>query len=196
MTTISDIFNSRIVSLNDRTVTFTYRKPGSSRPRITNLDVTEFIRRFLQHVLPAGFMKVRHFGFMNSSCSVSSHTIGLMISQQHHIDCIRREIGRRHSDCAGDTQSLLLARQLFKPGHVLASLSLSAFDRYDNVRCPQFDLDACVNFSQSVRQETSKSVRRADNSAFGNKGGLNSSNEFLELSPIWTSFSRGQMLSL
>ena len=38
--------------LKDRTVTFTYRKPGSSRPRTTALDVIEFIRRFLQHVLP------------------------------------------------------------------------------------------------------------------------------------------------
>src|SRR5439155_16519264 len=56
------ISNSRIVSLTDRTVTFTYRKPGSARPRTTSLDAIEFIRRFLQHVLPDGFSKVRHFG--------------------------------------------------------------------------------------------------------------------------------------
>ena len=79
------ISNRRIVSLNDRIVTFSYRKPGSARPRTTQLDAIEFIRSFLQHVLPAGFMKVRHFGFMNSSCSVTSDTIRLMISQQHHI---------------------------------------------------------------------------------------------------------------
>jgi hypothetical protein len=59
------ISNRRIVSLKDRTVTFSYRQPGRSRPRITQLDAIEFIRRFLQHVLPDGFMKVRHFGFMN-----------------------------------------------------------------------------------------------------------------------------------
>ena len=61
------ISNRRIVSLTDRTVTFTYRKPGSARPRTTHLDAIEFIRRFLQHVLPDGFMKVRHFGFMNTT---------------------------------------------------------------------------------------------------------------------------------
>ena len=31
----------------------------------------EFIRRFLQHVLPTGFMKVRYYGFMNPNCGVS-----------------------------------------------------------------------------------------------------------------------------
>lgn len=79
------ISNSRIVSLKDRTVTFTYRKPGSSRQPTTRLDAIEFIRRFLQHVLPAGFMKVRHFGFMNASCHVHTDTIGPMVATQHHI---------------------------------------------------------------------------------------------------------------
>ena len=49
------ISNRRIVALKDRTVTFTYRKAGSARPRTAPLDVMEFIRRFLQHVLPDGF---------------------------------------------------------------------------------------------------------------------------------------------
>ena len=31
----------------------------------------EFIRRFLQHVLPTGFMKIRYYGFMNPNCDVS-----------------------------------------------------------------------------------------------------------------------------
>ena len=75
------ISNRRLVSLNDRTVTFTYRKPGSARPRTTALDAVEFIRRFLQHVLPHGFMKVRHFGFLHASCAVPTHTLCRMILQ-------------------------------------------------------------------------------------------------------------------
>jgi len=74
------IANRRIVGLKDRIVTFTYRKPGSSRPRTTRLDVLEFMRRFLQHVLPAGFMKVRHFGFMNATCRITTDTIRRMIT--------------------------------------------------------------------------------------------------------------------
>ena len=80
------IANSRIVGLTDRTVTFTYRKPGSARPRTTNLDAMEFIRRFLQHVLPDGFVKVRHFGFMNASSAIHTDTIRQMIMQAQPID--------------------------------------------------------------------------------------------------------------
>jgi Putative transposase/Transposase zinc-binding domain len=75
------ISNRRLVALKNRTVTFTYRQPGSSRPRTTAIDAIAFIRRFLQHVLPEGFMKVRHFGFLHTSCAISPHTLGRMISQ-------------------------------------------------------------------------------------------------------------------
>jgi hypothetical protein len=75
------ISNRRIVGLQERTVTFTYRKLGSARPRTTSLDVLEFIRRFLQHVLPTGFIKVRHFGFLNASCPIQTDTIRPLITQ-------------------------------------------------------------------------------------------------------------------
>ena len=79
------ISNRRIVGLKDRTVTFTYRKPGSSRPRTTRLDVMEFIRRFLQHVLPDGFMKVRHFGFLQASCTIPPDLLCRLILKAHPI---------------------------------------------------------------------------------------------------------------
>jgi hypothetical protein len=81
------ISNRRIVSLQDRSVTFTYRKPGSSRPRTTHLDAIEFIRRFLQHVLPEGFMKVRHFGFMNTNCAIPIDILRRLIVQRHPNVC-------------------------------------------------------------------------------------------------------------
>jgi hypothetical protein len=80
------ISNRRIVSLTDRTVTFTSRKVGSARPRTAQLDVMEFLRRFLQHVLPHGFMKVRHFGLLHASCAVPLATIRLLIGQRHPLD--------------------------------------------------------------------------------------------------------------
>ena len=75
------ISNRRLVSLTDHTVTFTYRKVGSARLRTAHLDGMEFLRRFLQHVLPEGFMKVRHFGFLHASCALSLATIRLLIVQ-------------------------------------------------------------------------------------------------------------------
>jgi hypothetical protein len=73
------ISNHRLVSLKDHLVTCTYRKVGSARLRTTHLDAIEFLRRFLQHVLPHGFMKVRHFGFLHASCAVPLTTIRRMI---------------------------------------------------------------------------------------------------------------------
>jgi hypothetical protein len=73
------ISNSRIVALQDRTVLIRYRKPHSERPRILALDVMEFIRRFLQHVLPTGFMKIRYYGFMNPNCALPLERIRTLI---------------------------------------------------------------------------------------------------------------------
>jgi hypothetical protein len=73
------ISNSRIVRVENRTVTFRYKKPHSERLRTMTLDVMEFIRRFLQHVLPTGFMKVRYFGFMNPNCKLGLDTVGTLI---------------------------------------------------------------------------------------------------------------------
>ena len=73
------ITNRRIVSVEDDVVTIRYKKGKSSRWRSTKLDVLEFIRRFLQHVLPTGFMKVRYYGFMNPSSSVTLQEIAARI---------------------------------------------------------------------------------------------------------------------
>lgn len=65
------ITNRRIVSLNDDptgglpTVTFRYRPSGSRHWHLCTVPVLEFIRRFLQHILPQGFVKVRYYGFFS-----------------------------------------------------------------------------------------------------------------------------------
>lgn len=61
------ISNSRIISVSDTEVSFSARgiKPGAPRRTIT-LTHREFIRRFLLHVLPCGFQKIRYYGFLNN----------------------------------------------------------------------------------------------------------------------------------
>ena len=73
------ISDSRIVDVKNGEVTFSYRKKESNRPRHTTVDTFEFIRRFLQHVLPTGFMKVLHYGFMSSSCPISRAKLRFMV---------------------------------------------------------------------------------------------------------------------
>jgi hypothetical protein len=59
------ISNSRLVRFDDKGVTFKwkdYRIKGRDRLKTMTLDAAEFIRRFLLHVLPTGFHRIRHYG--------------------------------------------------------------------------------------------------------------------------------------
>jgi len=60
----------RILAVDADHVRFRYQKPHSNRVRTMTLPIMEFMRRFLQHVLPRGFMKVRYYGFLSPSSSV------------------------------------------------------------------------------------------------------------------------------
>ncbi len=58
------ISNNRIIKLSDGKVTFRYTDNKKGKSKTITVDVLEFIRRFLQHVLPHNFMKVRYYGFL------------------------------------------------------------------------------------------------------------------------------------
>jgi hypothetical protein len=77
------ISNSRILKVENRTVFIRYRKPHSNRLRTLALEVMEFIRRFLQHVLPTGFMKVRYYGFLNPNCAVPLGRVSTLIQMAY-----------------------------------------------------------------------------------------------------------------
>jgi len=59
------ISNRRIVRLAKGKVTFRYRATDTGALKTCSLPAEEFIRRFLQHVLPRGFVKVRYYGFLS-----------------------------------------------------------------------------------------------------------------------------------
>ena len=64
------ISNRRLVALDETGVTFRYkdyRREGADRQRTMTLAADEFIRRFLQHVLPKGFHRIRHYGLLASA---------------------------------------------------------------------------------------------------------------------------------
>jgi hypothetical protein len=64
------ISNSRLIALNETGVTFRvkdYRRNGEERYRTMTLQPAEFIRRFLLHVLPKGFHRIRHYGLLASA---------------------------------------------------------------------------------------------------------------------------------
>ena len=77
------IGDHRIVSCDDGQVTFTYRRVGSNRRRKMTLDATEFLRRFLQHVLPSGFQKVRSYGFLSPAAAIALELVRWLIALSH-----------------------------------------------------------------------------------------------------------------
>jgi hypothetical protein len=61
------IANSRLIALDERGVTFRwkdYRAKGKTRHKTMTLTTDEFMRRFLLHVLPSGFHRIRHYGLL------------------------------------------------------------------------------------------------------------------------------------
>ena len=67
------ISNRRLIALDENGVTFNYkdyRADGQARHKVMTLATNEFIRRFLSHVLPKGFHRIRYYGLLaKSSCA-------------------------------------------------------------------------------------------------------------------------------
>jgi hypothetical protein len=59
------ISNRRLVAMDNGKVSFRYKDyADGNREKTLELEATKFIRRFLLHILPSGFMKIRHYGFL------------------------------------------------------------------------------------------------------------------------------------
>jgi len=58
--------DSRIMNIKDDQVTFNYKDYRDNKDKCMQLNGEEFIRRFLMHVLPNGFMRIRHYGFLSN----------------------------------------------------------------------------------------------------------------------------------
>ncbi len=118
--------NNRILSVahsaDGPLVTFSYRdRKNRNRSRTMSLKADEFIRRFLLHVLPAGFMRIRHFGFLANR------------SRQQKLDRCRVLLGVAQPSSIGKKS----ARQLM--------LEVTGFDL---ARCPACRVGTLVTLAQ------------------------------------------------
>jgi hypothetical protein len=83
--------NRRIVAMDGQTVTFQYKDYArGNRSRTMTLPGTEFLRRFLMHTVPHGFMRIRHFGLLANR------------SKAGGLECCRRLLGAADSRCEAD----------------------------------------------------------------------------------------------
>ena len=82
------IANSRLLALDENGVTFKwkdYREKGVTRRKTMTLDTGEFIRRFLLHVLPRGFHRIRHYGWLANGSRVAKLVLARELLQVKHI---------------------------------------------------------------------------------------------------------------
>ena len=74
------ISNNRILKLEDGQVTFRYQASDTGKTTRLSLSALEFIRRFLCHVLPKGFVKIRYYGFFAAG-------------SRHKLAAVREQLG-------------------------------------------------------------------------------------------------------
>ncbi|MBA8909868.1 hypothetical protein HNQ95_005674 [Aminobacter ciceronei] len=75
------ISNRRLIAFDEANVTFRYkdyRRDSAERQQMMTLAIDEFIRRFLRHVLPRGFHRIRHYGLLAGS-SRKANRVGLAV---------------------------------------------------------------------------------------------------------------------
>jgi hypothetical protein len=120
------ITDNRIVSVDKRKVTFSYKKSGSNRQRKITLDIKEFIRRYLMHVLPSGFMRIRHYGFMGSGCSIPRDELVALVrmAQGFEADVIKHLPAEKQPFLCSRCGGKLIARYLIAAtGQILATFN-------------------------------------------------------------------------
>jgi len=120
------IANSRLVAFDGERVTFKwkdYRAKGDARYKLMTLDADEFIRRFLIHVLPDGFHRIRHYGlFANANraanIALARRLLGAPDPARWSADGDRADGGHEHEErnicpCCGGRMIIVEA---FEPG--------------------------------------------------------------------------------
>lgn len=76
---------SRIIRVADGQVTFRYQRSGEKKWRACTLETFEFMRRYLQHVLPHGFTKIRHYGYLSPNSKVGLQRVRELICRLYEI---------------------------------------------------------------------------------------------------------------
>jgi hypothetical protein len=80
------ITNHRIVAVSDQQITFTCKDSRTQRWAPVGLKPEEFIRRFLQHVLPKGFNKVRYYGLLSPTHRKVLKRVQLLLDEPAMVD--------------------------------------------------------------------------------------------------------------
>ena len=120
------ISNNRLIDHDGQDVTFSYKDyKNSGIKRVLKLEANEFIRRFLQHVLPSGFYKIRYYGFLSlRNMSETLKLVYQLISKTNYFstleglcasDVWRELTGKDPFRCPKCNDGLMLGRKKIMP---------------------------------------------------------------------------------
>jgi len=116
------ISSSNILSCRNGLVTFRYKESETDKIKTMILSTIEFIRRFLQHVLPKGFQKVRYFGFLHPKNKIQFNTLMLILNPKLHAekDTIKKDFIFKCPNCG--KEMVLFDKTLRKRAPPLSAL--------------------------------------------------------------------------
>lgn len=96
------ISNRRILRIGNDAVTFRYRESDTGKWRTCKLQAIEFLRRFLQHVLPKGFVKVRYYGLFSPA-------------SRDKLDACRQLLGEKAGEDVGGVTNRSASERSYRP---------------------------------------------------------------------------------
>lgn len=118
------ISNNRILKLENGQVSFKWRDyKDSNKWKVMSLSAVEFIRRFLMHILPQRFMKIRHYGILGNRnkteklnlCKKLTNTPIVQKVKISALELIQKLLGRDVSKCSVCGESKLFSQGLSPP---------------------------------------------------------------------------------
>lgn len=126
------ISNRRLVACDERGVTFRwkdYRAQGRTRYKTMTLSTEEFMRRFLLHVLPSGFHRIRHYGLL-ANCH-----------RKNHIDTARELLHQPAPEAPANRNEVHTANPSLRPTFICRHcgapmIVINTFERAPNIRAP------------------------------------------------------------
>ena len=150
------IGNERLISFDEHQVRFKYRDSrDNDKTKIMALDAHEFIRRYLMHILPIGFMRVRYFGFLANS--VKAKNIAMIRSLLHEsspLDTVNTAtLSDASSTLASGTTHAVLS---ISPeiSHLKSTVSTVVQSKLNVLHYPMSDIQQHILSIQDIKKET------------------------------------------
>ena len=123
------ISNSRLLALDDGKVSFTWKDyANGAKQRLMSLSAVEFLRRFLLHILPKGFVRIRHYGFLANRCREQRVALCRRFLQAGAASTEESKPRERATRCPRCRRGTLICILLFRPGDLIPNVSTVAPD--------------------------------------------------------------------